>query len=157
MSSVVRVQQDGLDVVDVTLVADTNAYADNDVLAVAQALSGVFRSSKDVRILDSVVLLDEAGQGVDVDLIFFDGAVTLGTINEAVSISDADARKVVGFVSVVAADYTDLVNSKVAVKTDVGLLLKADGDATDLYVGAVVRSGTPTFAASSLKLKLGFR
>lgn len=144
-----------LDVVDVTLVTDTLIYADNDVLAIPQEVTGVFRELKDVRRLLSVTLLDEADQGVDIDLIFFNADATLGTINEAVSISDADARKILGKVSIVAADYTDLVNSQLAVRTG-DVFLKAAGTSASLWIGAIVRSGTPTYGASSIKLKLGF-
>lgn len=134
-------------VVDVTLVTDTNAYADNDVLAVPQAVAGNYRG-----ILESVVLLDDADQAQDVELVFFNASASLGTINGAVSISDADAAKVVGTVLLLTTDYSDLVNSQVATKRDVGLIINA----ASLYVGAICRSGTPTYAASSLKLKLGF-
>lgn len=132
---------------DVTLVADTNQYADNDVLAIPQAIDvDGFMGT-----LESVVLLDEADQAQDIDLVFFDGSASLGTINSAVSISDTDARKIIGVVSIATTDYSDLVNSQIATKRGLGLVMKT---ATP-YVGAIVRSGTPTYTASALKLKLG--
>lgn len=134
-------------VVDVTLVTDTNAYADNDVLAIPQAVDGYF-----VGRLVSVVLLDEADQAQDIDLVFFNASASLGTINGAVSITDADARKIIGVVSILTTDYSDLVNSQVATKCGVDLIMKT----ADLYIGAIVRSGTPTYGADSIKLKLGF-
>lgn len=134
-------------VIDVTLVADTSAYADNDVLAIPQAVAGNFRGT-----LESVVLLDEADQAQDIDLVFFNASASLGTINGAVNITDADARKVLGVVSILIADYSDMINSQVATKRGIGLVM----DTAQLYIGAIVRSGTPTYAASSLKLKLGF-
>lgn len=144
-----------MDVIDITLVTDTSAYADNDVLAIPQAVPGFFRSSDDVRKIVSVVLLDESDQAQDVDIVFLNGDATLGTINGAVNISDADARKVLGSVSILIADYCDLVNSQVATKRDVNLILKAAAPGTTLYIAAILRSGTPTYAASSLKLKIG--
>lgn len=143
------------DVIDVTLVTDTNAYADNDVLVIPQKVVGFFTSPGGTRRLKSIVLLDEADQAQDIDLLFFNADATLGTINAAVSMSDADARKVIGAVSLVAADYVDLVNGQVAVKQGLDWILKAADDEADLWIGAVCRSGTPTYAASSLKLKLG--
>lgn len=135
-----------IDVIDVTLVTDTNAYADNDVLVVPQAVAGYF-----VGTLKSVVLLDEADQAQDIDLVFFNASASLGTINGAVGITDADAAKIIGVVSLLTTDYSDMVNSQVATKRQIDLPLKTQS----LYIGAVVRSGTPTYAASSLKLKLG--
>lgn len=143
-------------VVDVTLVTDTNAYADNDVLAVPQVVNGAVIEAGGYCRLQSVLLLDEADQAQDIDLIFFDADATLGTINDAVSINDTDAAKIVGMVHIVAADYTDLVNSQVACVSDLDLVMKAAAPSAALYIGAVLRSGTPTYAASSLKLKLGF-
>lgn len=144
-----------MDVIDITLVADTSAYADNDVLAIPQAVPGFFRSSDDARKIVSVVLLDEADQAQDIDLVFLNGDVTLGTINSAVNISDVDARKILGTVSILIADYCDIINSQVATKRDVNLIVKAASPGTTLYIAAIVRSGTPTYAASSLKLKIG--
>lgn len=133
---------------DVTLVADTSAYADNDVLSVPQAIDvDGFHGT-----LETIVLLDEADQAQDIDLVFFKASASLGTINSAVSISDADAANIIGVVSVVQADYSDLVNNQVATKRGVGLVMKTASP----YIGAIVRSGTPTYGASSLKLKLGF-
>ena len=145
-----------MDVIDVTLVTDTNAYADNDVLVVPQAVPGIFTEAGGVRRLQSVTLLDEADQGQDIDLLFFDASADLGTINDAVSISDADARKILGKVSVLQANYTDLVNSQLATVSALDLIMKAADPSAACYIGAVLRSGTPTYAAASLKLKLGF-
>lgn len=142
-----------MQVIDVTPVLDTSAYADNDVLFVPVAIPAYRADGANgpARKLVSVVILDEADQAQDIDLIFFDGNVTLGTINGAVNISDADARKILGSVSVVIADYCDTINSQVATKRDVNLIMQ-----NPAYIGGVLRSGTPTYAASSLKIKLGF-
>jgi hypothetical protein len=142
------------DVFDVTLVTDTSAYASGDVLAVPQEIAGVFKAAGARRRLDSLVVLDEDDHGQALDLVFFNAAATLGTINAAVSISDTDARKIVGYVSVAQADYKDLVNSMLAVKSGLGQTL--EGATTSLWVGAICRGGTPTYSAAGIKLKLGF-
>lgn len=136
-------------VIDVTPVLDTNAYADNDVLFVPVAVPGTTNAALKVV---SVVVVDAADQAQDIDLVFSEGSVTLGTINTAVNISDADAAKVLGVVPVLIADYSDLVNSQVATKRGVDLVVQANAQ---LYVGGVCRSGTPTYAASSLLLRIG--
>lgn len=156
MASTINTSEQGRDVIGVTLVADTSAYADADVLAVPQEITGIFNGDRRTRKLQSVVVLDESDQGTAIDLIFFDADATLGTINDAISISDADARKILGVLSIAAADFKDHINSKLATKTGVGLILKAADDSSSLWIGAVVRSGTPTYAAGAIKLKLGF-
>lgn len=142
-----------MQVIDVAPVTDTSIYASGDVAFVPILVPGYGLRSGMPRKLQTVVILDQAAQGVALDLVFTQGSVTLGTINAAVSISDADAAKIVGIVSVVAADYSALVNSSLATKRGVELVMQPN---TDLYVSGIVRSGTPTYAAGSLKIKLGF-
>ncbi len=146
---------DQMEVKDATFVLDTNAYASGDVLAVPLEIENVFKADGGERALHSVVVLDEDDQGAALDLVFFNASAALGTINAAVSISDADARKIIGVVNVEATDYTDLVNSQVAMKTGLGIVLKAGASTKSLWVGAITR-GAPTHTASGIKIKLGF-
>lgn len=142
---------------ELTPVLDTNAYANNDVLFIPTEITNAVRESGGRIYLHSAQLLDEdhaAAAAVAIDLIFFNASASLGTINQPVTITDADARKIVGVVHVLVADYTELVNSAVATKATVGLEM-APNASTSLYVGAVLRSGTPTFTASGIKLKFG--
>lgn len=141
---------------DVLFALDTNAYAANDVLAVATRIDAAFNQAGGTRLLQSVVVIDEDNQGQAIDLLFFSRSVAVGTINAVVTISDADARAFLGHVSIVAADYVALANSKVATKSTGGISLRADDGSTSLWVAAVLRSGTPTYTASGLRLKLGF-
>lgn len=150
------VSRHGANVIDVTLVADTSIYASGDVLSVPAEITSVFRQLGGRIKLTSVVVLDEDNQGTAIDLVFFNATATLGTINAAISISDADARKIVGHLSVAAADFKAYINSQVAVKTATELIMEAGAASTSLFIAAVVRSGTPTYTASGLKLKLGF-
>lgn len=143
------------DVVSVTLVTDTSAYADNDVLVVPQEVTGFYRVKGGTVVLRSVVLLDEADQGQDLDLVFLNASGSLGTINGATNATDAVAATIVGTVRLVAADYDDYVNSQVITKTGLYLPMQAADGTTSVWIGAMCRSGTPTYAASSLKLKLG--
>lgn len=144
-----------MQVIQVTPVCDTSIYANNDVLFVPIEVPSFRRTTTNIkpRKLVSVTLLDQADQGVAIDLIFSDGTITLGTINSAISISDADAQKVLAKVSVAAANYTDLINNQVATVGNVDTILDP---ASSLYLSGVVRSGTPTYAASSLLIRLGF-
>ena len=144
-----------IEVKDVTLVLDTNIYADGDVLAIPQEVTYVFPEVGGKRVLESIVVLDEDDQNIAMDIIFMNATGTLGTINLAVSISDADARKIIGAVNIATTDYFDLINSRLGVKRGLGLVLQ--GSASDsLWVAAVTRGGTPTHTASGIKLKLGF-
>jgi len=140
-------------VYDVTLVLDTNAYADGDVLAVPQEIDGVFANGP--RKLISVTVLDEDDVGQAFDLVFMDADGTVGTINAAVTISDADARKILGIVAVAAADFKDMINNKVATKTGIELAMAPASGQYSLWVAAVAR-GAGTWTAAGIRVKLGF-
>lgn len=145
-----------MQVVEVTPTLDTSIYADNDVLFVPVAVSGfqqAYAAPNKARKLTSIVVVDASDQAQDMDLVFSAGTITLGTVNGAVNLSDADALKVCGIVSVLIADYADTINNQIATKRDVNLIMQPNAD---LYISGICRSGTPTYAASALRIKLGF-
>lgn len=143
------------DVLDLVLSLDTSIYADGDVLADTQALPLAVKQPGGVARLVNLVVLDESDQGAAFDLLFFDADVSIGTENSAVSITDANARNIIGRVAIASGDYYDLVGSRIAVKSSIDQILKAASGATSLYVAAVSR-GTGTYAAAGIRLKLGF-
>ena len=99
--------------IDVTLSLDTSAYASGDVLADTQEIANAMRVIDGTAILESLILLDEDDQGVALDLYFFNANVAMGTENSAPSISDANARNLLGKVAGATGDYTDLGGVKV--------------------------------------------
>ncbi len=143
-----------LNVYEITPVLETSILADNDVFFVPIEIPQVFDKGLP-RKLVSVVVLDGDDQNTDFDLIFFNATATLGTLNAGITISDADAAKVLGAVSMLAASHAfDLINSILFVRGGLELVMK--GATASLWVGGVVRSGTPTYTASGFKIKLGF-
>lgn len=142
--------------VEVTLSVDTAIYAADDVLADTQVVTGALKFTDGVAELRSVQLLDEDDQGVALDLVFLDGNVSLGTENAAPSITDANARNILGLVSIATGDYKDLGGCRIASLRNVGLLVKAASGTRNIYVAAITRGGTPTYTAAGLKLRLGF-
>ena len=140
-------------VYDITPVLEAAILADNDVFFVPIEIPQVFEKGL-ARVLDSIVVLDGDDQATEFDLIFFNADATLGTLNAAVSISDADAAKVIGAVSLLTTDSIDLINSTLFVKRNIGMVMK--GATASLWVGGVVRSGTPDYTVSGMTIKLGF-
>lgn len=143
------------DVIDVTFTLDTSAYADGDLLAETQSMTSVARVNAGVVILESVTIIDEDDQGQALTLIFLDANNTLGSENSAPSISDTNARNILGFVRVTAGDYIDLGGVRIACVRGIALEMKAAAGTTTMYMGAVI-NGAATYTASGLKLKLGF-
>lgn len=150
-----RATRSELKFVDVTLSVDTSIYADGDVLADTQVVTGALRYSDAVAEIRSIQVLDEDDQGVALDLLFLDANVSIGTENAAPSVTDANARSILGLVSIAAADYKDLGGARIALARNVGLLIKAASGTRNIYVAAITRGGTPTYTASGLKLRLG--
>lgn len=144
------------EVFDLTLSLDTNAYADGDVLAATQEITGFFPSSDSAVTLDSVFALDEDDQGIAFDLVFLNANTAIGTENSAPNISDANAQTIIGRIRVAADDYIDLGGSRIANLIDIRLPLKSSSTSNSLWVGAITR-GAPTHTASGIRLKFGVR
>ena len=140
---------------DVLPVLDTSAYADGDVLFAPVEIPGVTLWPLTPALLQSIQVIDESDQGAAFDLLFFRTTVTLGTLNAAPSISDADAREFQGRISVLSSDYYDLGGVRVANLNSLGLLMKTADAKKSFFVGGISR-GAGTYAASGLRLRLGF-
>lgn len=139
---------------EVTLSADTSIYASGDVLADFQEITGFFRAAGQCATIHSVTVIDEDDQGTALDLYVSRTGGSLGTENAAISISDANAREVQTLAVVATGDFVDLIGSRVATKIINPGLPVGGGTSTSLWIGAVVRGGTPTYTASGLKLRI---
>lgn len=139
---------------EVTLTLDTSAYAAGDVLAAPQEITNAFRFRGGRMKLTSVVVLDTDDQGQNLDLVFSNEEITLGTINAAISVTDAEAAKIIGHVSV--TDYKDYINSQIAVEENLGLIMEAAALSDSLWIAAVCREGTPTHTDGGIIVKLAF-
>ena len=145
-----------VDLIDVTLTTDAEAHADNDVIAQSIEIANAVAVEGGSAIIQSIMLLDEDDEAPRVDLIFqTDNTALASDEGEAINISDTNARDILGFVNV--SNWSDLIGCQIAVKTNVGLVVKAASDTKSIYVHAVNRSGgtyTPA-ATTDLKMRIG--
>ena len=145
-----------VDLIDVTLTTDAEAHADNDVIAQSIEIANAVAVEGGSAIIQSIMLLDEDDEAPRVDLIFqTDNTALASDEGEAINISDANARDILGFVNV--SNWSDLIGCQIAVKTNVGLVVKAASDTKSIYVHCVNRSGgnyTPA-ATTDLKMRIG--
>lgn len=142
------------DVFTVTPTLDTgNAYAAGDVLFVVNDIANVTRASGIPVTLTSVVAVDKADLKVEMLLLFFDSTVTLGTLNAAVSISDADALKFVGAVFIAKSDWVDLGGVDIASPDISPRMMKPA--TTSLFVCALTVEAA-TFTNGDLQFRFGF-
>lgn len=142
-------------IVDLTLSLDTGAYASGDVLANTQVVTDALRDKNVGGTLRSLTVIDEDDQKAVFDIYFLDAASSLGAENGPPDITDAAARSLLGKVAVAVADYKDLGGVAIAHYDNLNILLRAATDSKDIYVGVINGSGSPTYTASGLKLRLG--
>lgn len=148
--------------VTLTFSPDTSIMADNDVIADSQILAAVTRANDSKGFLIAFELTDEDDNtAIDMDIIFLSANVSVGTENAAVSISDANARNIIGVINILAADWNDHINSKmVSVGNKPGSMLSMPitpvSGSDDIYVALVCRSGTPTYTASGITARFWF-
>ena len=131
------------------LTTGATAYSIGDTLGAGWTFANAVAASAGEARLTGAVLLDKGDVTGAVDLWFASASITFGTDNAAPSISDTDAEKIVGTVSV---SMQDLGGCRIG--TWSGAMPYAC-DATSLYVYAVTRTAHNQFAATSnLRLTL---
>lgn len=139
----------------VTVVLSMAAAANhaNDVLAATQEIASAVRVNGGSGVLHSLVVQDDDDNGGAIDIVILGANTGIGTENAAVTMADND--DVLGIVEVASGDFVDMINSQVATKTNLGIVVEAAGGSTSLYVGVVMRdAGTVT--ASGMSLHFGF-
>jgi len=134
------------------------AYADGDVVDSVQTASDAVAYGKGVAELRSLAVIDKANQKADLDVYFFDEAPdnSVGADNAAFTLNDADAPKLLGRIRVAAADYQSAgLDSALANKNDIGMMLQSIAGAQNIFVLVVMRAAATYASASDLIIKLG--
>lgn len=129
------------------------AYSAGDVLFDTTAIAGASRVAGASCVLRSLSLLDkDDNTAAQIDLVFLSANVSVGTLNGAPTITDANAAKILAIVPVPAANFIDVTGSKVATVTGLDVRLTPDSGTT-IYVAAIAR-GTPTQTLLGIVLNL---
>ena len=149
-------------VIEQTPVITAGIYSTGDALGGKLTFEYSARRPGGTGTIMSLTIVDEADQGVALDLILFNKDFSATADNAAIAISDADAINIIGIINVASGDYTDTGANKTAELTNVKLKFKCKEDWADdntgkkLY-GQLVTRGTPTYAATNditVKLKI---
>lgn len=143
-------------IIDVVFTLDTNIYAADDVLADTQAIAGAARINDGVCMLQTLILNCKDDVAVEMTLHFFSANTSLGTENEAPSISDVGADTWLGSVPILDTDWMDLGGMKVCEKSNLGKLMKPVTSGTTVYVAIQNGSGTPTLTVNGITARFGF-
>jgi hypothetical protein len=140
----------------ITFSTDTSAYASGDLIADTQQLDGFFRITNGTGVINSINIIDEDAQGVALYIIFMSTTTSLGSENSAPNISDANLTAgFQGIVAVATTDYVTVSGTKVATIRNIGLPVKAVTGTDDIYIAVLNSTGTPTYTAAGLEMRIG--
>lgn len=147
------------DLLEVTLTLDTNAYAQDDILAATQEIANAFRVAGGKAILQSLSIIDKDDNAAAIDILFLRSNTSVGTENNAENMSDATGEEILTEVEIIATDYVSYANFSRATKnaSDAGMGVVLEPTAgTSLYIAAVYRDAAgDTYTASGIVVKIG--
>lgn len=142
------------DPLSITFSCSTDAHSAGDVVAAPEELVNFSRENGRGVLLESVTLIDDSDTGAALDLVFLNANGSIGAESAAFAPTDAVAGTVIGVVPVLAADYVDATNSRIATVKGIGLLMHPTADETSVWV-AVVARGSITPAADAITVHFG--
>lgn len=133
--------------VTVTPTISTSIYASGDEVGGLMTFTSILPDAVLGGQIVSAAIVDKAAQNAALDLFIYDRSITVAADNAATSVSDADALFCQGVISFSAGNYASPGANSIAVRSGVGIAVKANASG-HLYGHLVVR-GTPTYAATS--------
>lgn len=136
------------------LTTDTSAYSTGDVLVATTEipiLAGYASAPKNLRVrIDQIGIVDKDCANGAFDIVILDSNVSLGTVNAAVSITDANALNVVKVLPVSASMYNTLKAADNSVANiDLAAPIYITTNTGSFYIGLVSRD-SKTYSASAL-------
>ena len=142
-------------VIDITLTITNAEAATADVVADFQSFDVNSASEAVTGTINNMIITDKDDNGIQLDVLFSDkqSAPVLGTENDVVAISDADAATIIGRVDS-GATWVDLVASKIVVPAAFSPIPFTTANGS-LYIGVVNRGAATTWTASGITLRLG--
>lgn len=154
--------------IDVTPTVETTALDNGDILFDATAIANAVLANDGLSRLCSVQVIDKADQKAEFNLVFLSANVSLGSLDAAPSISDANALNFLGHVKIAAGAFAsgdgwlDLGGVSVAKKgmSDINgppFELKPASGTRIVYVACFIGATTPTYSAGDVVLRLGIQ
>jgi len=148
-----------VDLIDVTLTTDAEAIGNNEVIAQSIEIENAVSVKGGAGILQSVMILDEDDEAPAVDLLFSQVNTSITddqgeAIGNNIGNLNSTFRSFLGFVNV--SNYTDLIDGQLAIKSNIGLVIKAASDTKSIWVHCINRSGGNYTPASTPDMKLRF-
>lgn len=132
---------------------DTAAIVGGDVLAATEIISNAVRATDTQGVLQAVSVHDAGDTKKGMTLVFFRTNVSMGAENAVASVAAADVDDILGWVSIVAADYKDFGAGSVARKT-AGFLVQPASGTANIYMGIIIDEAGDYVAATDLTVTL---
>jgi hypothetical protein len=146
--------------IDVTPTLDTSAYSSGDRVGTVHTITGAGPMGFNAAVLESITVIDKDAQGVALTVLFFESLPTVASAdNAAIDLSDANAAKCIGHLSIATGDYVSTASNKIACKVPaVGIpLTPGRAGVQETIYAVVVSGGAPTYTASGLTFRYSFR
>jgi hypothetical protein len=130
-------------------VTASSAYSAGNSVGGLITFPGALRVTNGTGIIESFTLVDKSNSAAAMTLIIFNVNPTGATLTDKTAfVYGANILNVLGQVSIATTDYVTTNSIAVATKTSLGLAVRGAAANTNLY-GALVTTGTPTFASTS--------
>jgi hypothetical protein len=123
------------------------AYSSGDAIGGLLTFKNITTAGNGDRgaLVESVLIVDEAAQGADVDLVLFDRTFTATADNAAFDPTDADLLNCIGVVNITT--HYAFNDNGISIERAFGLPIPSTTDGS-IY-GQLVSRGTPTYAATT--------
>lgn len=129
-----------------TPAVSTSIYAAGDVLFITTEVVGALVKEGARGILRAVTVHDKDDEAANLTLYFLRSNVSLGALNDPISISDADCVNLTG--AVLVDSWFDTIANQQGFKSGLEIPLEGDGTDRSIFVAATT-AGTPTYAAAT--------
>ena len=140
----------------VTLVLDTAQYGDGDLMAAPVEVTDICLGGRGA-ILHSLAVLDKDDQGGSIEFLLTGESISMGTVNAAFAIAQADAGAIQAKIPVASGDFTDYGSFRYVqygpAATGMDRVVQSVG--SSLWLGTISRD-TKTHTASGISVQLGF-
>jgi hypothetical protein len=132
------------------------AYTANDIYFDTFAIPDAAYAPDVGFFVASILWLDGDDQAAAATTFYFlDANQSMGTLNSAPNISDANALNIIAQYVMASASAVDVGGAKVYYAGNLWLPVRPAAGTTTLYIAATT-AGTPTTATGATKLRLGF-
>ena len=146
-----------VDLIDVTLTTTAATHADGDVISQSIEIPNAVAVKGGSAIIQSIYLQnkDDSVESPALELIFAaENTAITSDISDAIEITDADLVTAVVQGSVTVSNWSTLKPSsnEFAVKTNIGLVVRAESDSRSIFIHTINRSGADYTPSSTGKL-----